>query len=141
MTAISRAAEDLLLELMKLGVKFRSRGVFTKHLLAQLTSRVRDDARESMRFTGVGSPKRIPVLLLLIVCLTSGARSQEARAKTGQLQGVVFVGDPDARSAVVGAKVVISGPATAETETNTGGECVMVDEIMPSVQVAQIPVS
>lgn len=40
LTAINQAGENVLLELMKEGVKFRGCGVFTKHMLKQLTSRV-----------------------------------------------------------------------------------------------------
>ena len=39
--AISQEGENLLLELMKEGTTFRSRGVFTKHVLAELARRVR----------------------------------------------------------------------------------------------------
>jgi hypothetical protein len=39
--AISQEGENLLLELMKEGTTFRSRGVFTKHVLAQLARRAR----------------------------------------------------------------------------------------------------
>lgn len=41
LTAISQEGENLLLELMKEGVKFRSQGLFTKHVLSQLTRRLR----------------------------------------------------------------------------------------------------
>lgn len=41
LTAISQEGENLLLELMKEGVKFRSQGLFTKHLLSQLARRLR----------------------------------------------------------------------------------------------------
>lgn len=40
LTAINQAGENVLLELMKEGVKFRGCGVFTKHMLKQLASRV-----------------------------------------------------------------------------------------------------
>jgi hypothetical protein len=41
LTAISQEGENLLLELMKQGVTFRSQGLFTKHVLSQLTRRLR----------------------------------------------------------------------------------------------------
>ena len=41
LTAISQEGENLLLELMREEVTFRSCGVFTKHVLTQLASRVR----------------------------------------------------------------------------------------------------
>ncbi|HVH85840.1 MAG TPA: hypothetical protein VM912_03895 [Terriglobales bacterium] len=42
LTAISQEGENLLLELMKEGVKFRSsQGLFTKHVLSELTRRLR----------------------------------------------------------------------------------------------------
>jgi hypothetical protein len=40
LTAINQAGENVLLELMKEGVKFRGSGVFTKHMLKQLARRV-----------------------------------------------------------------------------------------------------
>lgn len=40
LTTINQAGENVLLELMKEGVKFRGCGVFTKHILKQLESRV-----------------------------------------------------------------------------------------------------
>ena len=40
LTAINQAGENVLLGLMKDGVKFRGCGVFTKHLLRQLARRV-----------------------------------------------------------------------------------------------------
>jgi hypothetical protein len=48
LTAINQAGENVLLELMKEGVKFRGSGVFTKHMLKQLARRV-DRAPEEMR--------------------------------------------------------------------------------------------
>ncbi|HWY67999.1 MAG TPA: hypothetical protein VNX88_05000 [Terriglobales bacterium] len=41
LTAISQEGENLLLELMKEGVRFRSQGLFTKQVLSQLTRRLR----------------------------------------------------------------------------------------------------
>jgi hypothetical protein len=41
LTAINHEGENQLLELMKDGVKFRSRGVFTKHVLRQVARRMR----------------------------------------------------------------------------------------------------
>ena len=41
LTAISQEGENLLLELMQNGVAFRSRGVFTKHVLGQIARRAR----------------------------------------------------------------------------------------------------
>ncbi len=38
-TAISQEAENLLFELIQKGVKFRCRGVFTKHVLKQVARR------------------------------------------------------------------------------------------------------
>jgi hypothetical protein len=40
LTAINQAGENVLLELMREGVKFRGCGVFTKHLLKELTRKV-----------------------------------------------------------------------------------------------------
>jgi hypothetical protein len=47
-TAISQEGENVLLELMKAGVKFRCRGVFTKQVLKQIARRARD-LREATR--------------------------------------------------------------------------------------------
>ena len=47
LTAISQEGENLLLELMQDGVAFRSRGVFTKHVLAQIARRARRDIQET----------------------------------------------------------------------------------------------
>jgi hypothetical protein len=44
--AISQEGENLLLELMKAGTTFRSRGVFTKHVLTQLVRRARRNVQE-----------------------------------------------------------------------------------------------
>jgi hypothetical protein len=46
LTAISQESEELLLELMKDGVKFRSYGVFTKHVLKRLARRMRGNTQE-----------------------------------------------------------------------------------------------
>jgi anti-anti-sigma regulatory factor len=47
LTAINQAGENLLLELMRAGVTFRCRGVFTKHVVAQLARRMRKNAQKS----------------------------------------------------------------------------------------------
>lgn len=47
LTAISQEGENLLLELMKDRVAFRSGGVFTKHVLAQLARRLRRAMQEA----------------------------------------------------------------------------------------------
>jgi hypothetical protein len=46
LTAISQEGENLLLELMNDGVKFRSYGVFAKHILRQLARRSRAKMQE-----------------------------------------------------------------------------------------------
>jgi hypothetical protein len=45
-TIISQEGENVILELIHEGVKFCSRGVFTKHILKQLTRRARLHVRE-----------------------------------------------------------------------------------------------
>lgn len=45
-TAISQEGENLLLELMNDGVKFRGSGVFSKHVLRMLSRRTRQDSEE-----------------------------------------------------------------------------------------------
>ena len=49
LTAISQEGEDLLLELMKDRVAFRSCGVFTKRVLSQLARRLRRELQEENR--------------------------------------------------------------------------------------------
>ena len=49
LTAISHEGENLLLELMNDGVKFRSYGVFTKEVLRQLARRMRGNSQELKR--------------------------------------------------------------------------------------------
>jgi len=44
LTAISQEAENVLLELIKKGVKFRCRGVFTKHVFKQVARRANGNA-------------------------------------------------------------------------------------------------
>ena len=46
LTAISQEAENLLLDLMNQGVKFRCSGVFTKHVFRQLARRLQTEVRE-----------------------------------------------------------------------------------------------
>ena len=45
-TAISQEGENLLLRLMKEGVRFRGKGAFSKHLLKLLTRRTQQDSEE-----------------------------------------------------------------------------------------------
>jgi hypothetical protein len=47
--AISQEGENMLLELMNDGVKFRACGVFTKYILKQLVQRKRRDIRAETR--------------------------------------------------------------------------------------------
>jgi hypothetical protein len=47
LTAISQEGEHLLLEFMNENVKFRSYGVFTKHVLSQLARRRRGNRQEA----------------------------------------------------------------------------------------------
>ena len=49
LTTISQGGENLLLELMNDGVKFRSNGVFTKQVLRQLTRKMRGNIQELKR--------------------------------------------------------------------------------------------
>ena len=46
---VSQEGENVLLELMNEGVKFRCCGVFTKHVLRQLVRRARNDVQEAPR--------------------------------------------------------------------------------------------
>lgn len=47
LTAISQEGENVLLQLMSNGVKFQCRGVFTKHVLKQLSRRAATTLRET----------------------------------------------------------------------------------------------
>jgi hypothetical protein len=49
-TAISQEGENVLLELIQQGVKFRCRGVFTKHVLRQVARRASHSLREAKRY-------------------------------------------------------------------------------------------
>lgn len=46
LTAINQAGENVLLQLMREGVKFRGSGVFTRHMLKQLARRVNGNHEE-----------------------------------------------------------------------------------------------
>jgi anti-anti-sigma regulatory factor len=48
-TCISEDGENVLLGLMKEGVRFRSTGVFTKHVMKQLARKIRRNAEEPER--------------------------------------------------------------------------------------------
>ena len=45
-TCISEEGENVLLELMREGVRFRSTGVFTKHVMKQLARKIRGNVQE-----------------------------------------------------------------------------------------------
>ena len=45
-TCISEDGENVLLELMKEGVRFRSSGVFTKHVMKQLARKIRRNIQQ-----------------------------------------------------------------------------------------------
>ena len=49
LTAISQEGENLLLQFMNEKVKFRSYGVFTKHVLRQLARRMREKRQEAAK--------------------------------------------------------------------------------------------
>ena len=49
LSAISQEGENVLLELMNSGVKFRCCGVFTRHVLKELTRRARRNLQEVPR--------------------------------------------------------------------------------------------
>ena len=48
-TTISQEGEKVIIELINAGVKFRCRGVFTRHVLRQLSRRARRELRETER--------------------------------------------------------------------------------------------
>jgi hypothetical protein len=49
LTAISTDGENALLELLSAGTRFRSSGVFTKHVLKLLARRIRQNRKETNR--------------------------------------------------------------------------------------------
>jgi hypothetical protein len=49
MTTISEEGENVILELISAGIRFRAHGVFTKHVLKQLTRRASGSGREMKR--------------------------------------------------------------------------------------------
>jgi hypothetical protein len=49
LTAITEDGENVLLELMKEGVRFRSSGVFTKQVLKRLARKIRTNAQEEKK--------------------------------------------------------------------------------------------
>ncbi len=49
LTAISEGGENVLLELMREGARFRSSGVFTKCVLKRLARKIRRDVQEAKR--------------------------------------------------------------------------------------------
>ena len=61
-------------------------------------------------------------LLILLAWLAAIACGQEKQEITSRLEGVVFIGESGYPSYVSGAKVLISGPTMAETETNGEGK-------------------
>ena len=62
LTAISQEAENVLLELLQKGVKFRCCGVFTKHVLKQVARRANGNPRktEQMSERARSLPKNQP---------------------------------------------------------------------------------
>jgi hypothetical protein len=55
-TTISQEGENVILELMNGGIKFRCDGVFTKHVVKQLCRRTRQEFRDtSRRLNGLSS--------------------------------------------------------------------------------------
>ncbi len=75
------------------------------------------------------APKVTHILLALIgVCLmVSVVMAQQKPVPTGRLEGTVFVMDSQGRSYVPGAKVVVSGPAARETESDLEGKFTFAD--------------
>lgn len=89
-----------------------------RRTLTQLPCQARDRTRVNSR----GTPQIIAVSLLLLGCFIPSAAGQVSLDKTGRLEGIVFVGNFDDRSNVPGAKVLVSGPVMAETETDADGK-------------------
>ena len=58
---------------------------------------------------------------LIVCCLAISGFTQDADSETCSLRGSVFVGDPGSESYIAKAKVLVSGPVMAMTETDEDG--------------------
>ena len=79
-------------------------------------------SRDRTRINSSCAPQIIAVSLLLLGCFIPSAAGQVSLDKTGRLEGIVFVVNSDDLSNVPGAKVLVSGPVMAETETDADGK-------------------
>ena len=61
-------------------------------------------------------------MLLALCWMTQAGYGQDVRGATSNLKGTVFVGDPGSESYVAKAKVFVSGPVMATTETDQDGK-------------------
>ena len=71
---------------------------------------------------GAARVRRAILLALVVPWFALSILANDGSNAAGKLEGAAFVGDPDHRSYVAGAKVVASGPVTLETETNADGK-------------------
>ena len=71
---------------------------------------------------GAARVRRAILLALVVPWFAPSILANDGGNAAGKLEGAAFVGDPDHRSYVAGAKVVATGPVTLETETNADGK-------------------
>ena len=80
------------------------------------------------------------VLALGMMCLIVPLAANAQTAGMGRVEVTAFVTDAEGRSYVAGAKVVLTGPATLEAETDLEGNCVFINVIPGTYSIqAQFP--
>jgi outer membrane receptor protein involved in Fe transport len=77
------------------------------------------------------------VWALLAFFLTAPLSLIAQSGGTGRLESTVFVLDSEGRSFVAGAKVVLSGPATLDAETDLEGKCLFIN-VAPGTYSIQV---
>src|SRR5512141_2702823 len=77
------------------------------------------------------------MLVLAAMCLMLPLTAQGQGVGTGQVGATAFVSDAEGRSYVAGAKVVLSGSATVEVETDPEGKCLFIN-VAPGTYSIQV---
>jgi len=65
---------------------------------------------------------QMALVLSLFCCMTQGGYGQDVRGAACGLKGTVFIGDPGSESYIANARVLVSGPVMAITETDQDGK-------------------
>jgi len=94
-----------------------------------------DETPGRIRVALVRRLQTVAGLLILLEWFTPIVLGQAKADTTGRLEGVVFVGDANDRSYVPGAKVLVSGPVMADTETDAAGKYVFAGLLPGSYEV------